>query len=115
LFSEPCGSRENGEPTLKEEVVIRVIIERHAKEREKLTHLLRQLRAAAMYHPGYVSGQTLVSTEDSSIIVVISSWRSLEDWKAWETSETRARLYQQIEPFLIEKPKVRTYEVLATE
>jgi quinol monooxygenase YgiN len=115
LFPEPYSSRKNGEPTRKEEAVIRVIIERHAKEREKLTHLLRELRAVAMDEPGYVTGETLVSTEDSSIIVVISSWSSLEDWKAWETSETRARLYQQVEPFLVEKPKVRTYEILATE
>ena len=116
MFPEPYGSsRENGNSSLKEEVVIRVIIERHAKEGEKLSPLLRELRAAAMYQPGYVSGETLISTEDDSIMVVITSWRSLEDWKAWETSETRARLYQQIEPFLVEKPKVRTYEILATE
>ena len=115
MFPEPYGSRNKGEPTRKEEVVIRVIIERHAKEPEKLTHLLRELRAVAMDEPGYITGQTLVSTEDSSIIVVISTWSSIEDWKAWETSETRARLYKQVEPLLVEKPKVRIYEILATE
>ena len=94
--------------------MIKVIIERHAKEGENLSRLLRELRAAAMRQPGYVTGETLASTEDSSIIV-ISTWQSLEDWKVWETSETRAKLYQQIEPLLAKKPKVRTYQIMATE
>ena len=95
--------------------MIRVIIERHVKEGESLSPRLRELRAAAMHQPGYVTGETLVSTEDKSIVTVISTWHSLEDWKAWEISETRARLYQQIEPLLVEKPKVRTYQIMATE
>ena len=95
--------------------MIRAIIERHLKNGESLTPLLRELRAAAMHWPGYISGETLVSTEDKSIIIVISTWRSLEDWKVWGTSEMRAKLYQQIEPLLVEKPKVSTYEILATE
>ena len=95
--------------------MIKVIIERYLKEAESLAPLLRKLRAEAMHQPGYVTGETLVSTEDKSIIAVISTWHSLKDWKAWETSETRARLYQQIEPLLAEKPKVRTYQIMATE
>jgi len=95
--------------------MIRVIIERQMKKDESVSTLLRELRAAAMHEPGYVTGETMVSTEDESIVVVISTWRSLEDWKAWETSETRARLYQQIEPLLVERPKVKTYRILATE
>ena len=95
--------------------MIKVIVERHVKEGNSLPPLLRELRAAAMHQPGYITGETLVSTEDKSIVVVISTWRSLEDWKIWETSETRARLYQQIEPLLAEKPKVRTYQITATE
>ena len=95
--------------------MIKVIIERHVKKGESLSPLLQELRAVAIHQPGYVTGETLVSTEDKSIIAVISTWRSLEDWKTWETSETRVRLYQQIEPLLAEKPKVRTYHIMATE
>ena len=97
--------------------MIRVIIERHLKEakREELSPLLRELRAVAMHQPGYVTGETLASTEDKSIITVISTWSSLEDWKTWETSEPRAKLYKQIEPLLLEKPKVSIYQVIATE
>jgi len=95
--------------------MIKAIIERHIKDERSISPLLRELRAAAIPQPGYVTGETLVSTENKSIIVVISTWRSLEDWKIWETSETRAKLYQKIEPLLVEKPKVSTFQIMATE
>ena len=97
--------------------MIRVIVERHLKEgkRGDLLPLLRELRTAAMHQPGYITGQTLAKTEDKSIVAVISSWRSLEDWKAWESSEPRTRLYKLIKPLLEEEPKVTVYEVMATE
>jgi heme-degrading monooxygenase HmoA len=95
--------------------MFKVIIERQVREGEDISPLLRELRAAAMHYPGYVSGETLVSTQDSSIVITISTWQSLEDWKQWEASDTRAKLYQQIQSILIEKPKVSTYRITATE
>lgn len=95
--------------------MIRVIIERQVKNKERLLPMLRELRAAAVHQPGYVTGETLVSTEDASITAVISTWHSLEQWQAWETSETRATLYELIEPLLVEEPRVRVYRVMATE
>ena len=95
--------------------MIKVIVERHLKEGKSLSPLLRELRAAAMHYPGYVTGETLINTEDNPIITVISTWRSLEDWKAWETSGTRAGLYQQIRTLLVEEPKFTIYKIMATE
>ena len=97
--------------------MIRVVIQRHLKEGKKanLMPLLRELRAAAMSQPGYITGETLANTGDSSVISVLSTWQSLEDWKAWEKSEPRIRLYKQIESLLAEKPQVSVYQVVATE
>ena len=97
--------------------MVRIVIERHLKEGKKgaLMPLLRELRAAAMHQPGYVTGETLASAEDPSTISVLSTWRSLEDWKAWEKSEQRIKLYKQIEQLLVEKPKVSIYQVMAVE
>ena len=97
--------------------MVRIIIERHLKAgmRGEFIDLLNKLRAAAIHQPGYVSGETLASIEDAFIISVLSTWRSLEDWKRWEESEQRVRLEQQIEPLLLEIPKVRVYQVVATE
>jgi heme-degrading monooxygenase HmoA len=97
--------------------MVRVIIQRHLKEGKKgdLLPLLRALRTAAMNHAGYIHGESLVSTEDPSIISVLSTWRSLEDWQVWEKSEQRVKLYREIEPLLVEKPRVSVYRVMATE
>lgn len=97
--------------------MIRVVIQRHLKEGKKanLMPLLRELRAAAMSQPGYITGETLANTGDSSVISVLSTWQSLEDWKAWEKSEPRATLYKKIEPLLVEEPTISVYQVVATE
>jgi heme-degrading monooxygenase HmoA len=97
--------------------MVRVVIQRHLKEGKKgeLMPLLRELRAAAMSQEGYITGETLASTGDPSIISVLSTWRSLEDWKAWEKAEPRIKLYKQIEALLVEKPRVSVYQVVATE
>ena len=95
--------------------MIKVIIERHVKESEPLSPLLRELRVAAMNQPGYITGETLVNTEDKSIFTVISTWHSLEEWKAWEMSEKRADLYKLISRYLFEEPTVRTFQIMAME
>jgi quinol monooxygenase YgiN len=95
--------------------VIKVIIERQLKKGEDISPLLRELRATAVHQPGYVTGETLVGTEDRSDIVVLSTWQNMEQWRTWEASPSRAKLYEQIKPMLVEKPKVKVYEIMATE
>ena len=64
--------------------MVKIVIERHLKEGKKgdLMPLLRELRAAAIHQPGYITGETLTGSEDPSIISTLSTWRSLEDWQA---------------------------------
>ena len=96
--------------------MIRVMIEREAKSGEDLSALLVEIRVAAITHfRGYIGGETLVNLKNKANVVVLSTWRSLEDWEQWANSETRTRLYEQIEPLLKEKPEVRVFEVMATE
>ena len=95
--------------------MIRVMIKRRVIKGEYIAALLRQLRMAAMQHPGYTSGETLISTEDRQGIMVMSTWRSQEDWKKWEASNQRARITRQIRPLLVEPPLIEVYEVMSTE
>lgn len=96
--------------------MIRAIIERKAKGGVNIFPRLREIRIAAVMHfQGYLGGETLVNTEDSSDIIVISSWESLADWKRWVSSKSRTELYEKIEPLLQEKPRVRTFQIVATE
>ena len=96
--------------------MIRVMIDRKAKAGEDLSALLVELRVAAITRfPGYIGGETLVNVEDRTNIVVLSTWRSIEDWERWSNSETRINLYKRFEPLLQEKPSVEIFEVMATE
>jgi hypothetical protein len=57
----------------REDKMIKVIIERQLKPGKEVYSLLRELRAAAIHQPGYVTCETLVSNEDRSDILVIST------------------------------------------
>ena len=81
--------------------MIRIMVERHLKEGKRRDQ------------PGYVTGETLASTEDPSTIMVMSTWQSLDVWKAWEKTEPRIKIYEKIEPLLLEKPKISVYQVMA--
>lgn len=93
--------------------MIRVFIERKAKEPERLLIPLRELRAAAMKQTGYISGETLVSTEDRSDLVIISTWDTLKDWRNWEKSEERIKLEKRIKPLLAKPCTVKIYRYLS--
>ena len=95
--------------------MIRVIIERKLKKVEHISRLIRQIRVVAMAQRGYISGETLVGTEDTHAITVISTWKSLECWQAWEKSEQRVTLDRQIASLLTEPPIVKTYRVMSAE
>ena len=95
--------------------MVKVIIERQVKPGEDPSAMLRELRAAATRVDGYISGETLVSAENPSIITTISTWGNLEDWQKWEVSETRAELYKLIAPYLEDEPNVKVYRIMAAE
>lgn len=89
--------------------MVRVIIEHKARDAERVIDIIRELRDEAMKRQGYITGETLVNIEDASNVLVISTWQNLEDWKAWDTSETRVKITQQIYTLLVEPYTVRTY------
>ncbi len=92
-------------------MAIKVIIERRIKEGKEgeLAQLLRQLRAKALLASGYISGQTLRSVDDPRLYVVISTWKSLEDWREWEKDPERAELQRKIDELLEEPAKFRVF------
>jgi quinol monooxygenase YgiN len=95
--------------------MIRVLIERRLKKRENISKLIRQMRIAAMGQPGYISGETLLNTEDNGTIVVVSTWANIESWKKWEASEQRSAMEKQIIQLLAEPARIRTYQIVTAE
>ena len=92
-------------------MAIKVIITRKvAKGKQKdLLPLLMELRSKAMNQKGYISGETLKGISDPDEFMVISTWNSLEDWKAWEDNPERREIQGKIDALLEEKTIARAY------
>lgn len=92
-------------------MAIRILISRVIEPGHefKLNNLLLQLRAKAMQARGYISGETLRSLDDPNAFLVISTWNSLDDWKAWETNRERKTIQDEIEKLLRSPSKTQLY------
>jgi len=93
-------------------MTVRVLIERTVepgKPQEDLLDLMKQLRAKALHQPGYVSGETLISVDRPGMHLVISTWHSLKEWRAWENNPERLEILAKIEPLLAASPKTSVF------
>ena len=95
--------------------MIKIITEYKVKKGGYIQPILAELRTAAMQYPGFVSAENLLNEGDIHNIVVISTWQTLDDWRAWEESIIGTNLYQQSEALLVEKPKVVIYRIMPTQ
>lgn len=93
--------------------MIKVFVESHPKKGEDLSGLLQDALAAAITQAnGFVDFEALFGIENDLLTVVtISTWETIEDWEEWSKSEFRAKLSQEMEELLLEKPKVRVLHV----
>ena len=83
-------------------MAIKVIITRKvARGKEKdLVPLLMELRTKAMGQGGYISGETWKGVSDPDEFLVISTWNSLDDWRAWEANPERQEIQERIDALL---------------
>ncbi|MFO7667742.1 MAG: antibiotic biosynthesis monooxygenase [Desulfobacterales bacterium] len=66
----------------------------------RLSEMLLELRTMAHHQPGYISGETLRNVHDQEEYMVISTWKSLEDWERWFGNEKRAELEGKVDAML---------------
>jgi heme-degrading monooxygenase HmoA len=92
-------------------MAVKVIIERSVTpdNQGEVAELLKELRAKAVLQPGYISGETLFSVNRPGVHVVISTWESLKDWKAWEKNPARRAITRKIDELLKVKSKVSVF------
>jgi heme oxygenase (mycobilin-producing) len=82
---------------------------RHGKEKE-LSEAVRNLRSKAIHAEGYISGEALRSIEDPSVHLVMSTWKSIEDWNNWLNTPERKAFQQKMDAVLEEPTKITPYE-----
>jgi len=76
--------------------------------------ILMQLRSHAMQYPGFVSAENLVSEEDFSIVVMISTWETIENWRTWVESSRTRDLLRQAKAVVRGAARITTYKTMPT-
>ena len=76
--------------------------------------VLMKLRSHAMQYPGFVGAENLVSEEDFSVVVMISTWETMEKWRAWVESKGTRELLQQDRTAVTGTPRITAYRTMPT-
>jgi len=76
----------------------------------ELTVLLKRLRSVTLMQPGYISGQTLKRLDKPDECMVISTWRSIDDWNAWVKNAKRIAIQAEIDELLGNETDYEIYE-----
>ena len=91
---------------------VKILIKRKVTDESMpgLEFLLRNLRSLTIHQKGYISGESLISVEEKNLCLVISSWKTLEDWQRWFSSTERLAIQNQIDHLLGEPTHYEIYQ-----
>ena len=92
-------------------MAVKIIIKRIVPQNktEALKPLLQKLRNLAMQQPGYISGETFKRIDRPGENLVISTWQSMDDWRAWVLRDERRGIQEKIDYLLGEKTDYEVY------
>ena len=82
--------------------MIRVLIERHIAESLETAYeeRSRKVLQRAVAAPGFISGETLVASNDPNHRITLANWRSEADWNRWYLSDDRRELMAELIPMM---------------
>jgi len=81
---------------------VKILIKRKVPEKQDkaLNTLLRHFRALAVEQGGYITGETLQRVDRPGETLVISTWKSADDWYKWINNPDRKKIQSQIDLLL---------------
>jgi heme-degrading monooxygenase HmoA len=93
-------------------MAVKILIKRYVPENRirDLMPFFKQLRSMAAQQEGYISGETLRRIDRPGQYLVISTWRSSDDWRRWVLSQKRKEVQDLIDSALGEKTEYEIYE-----
>ncbi len=93
-------------------MTVKIFIKRSVTDSKiaELTVLLKRLRSVTLMQPGYISGQTLKRVDKPGECLVISTWRSAEDWQEWLGNSKRIAIQNEIDELLDSPTEYAVYE-----
>lgn len=83
-------------------MTVKVLITRTVPQDKgkELLGLFKEMRSLATDQSGYVSGETLKSSDRPDEFLIISTWETPEDWEKWLLSKERQKIQAQIDALL---------------
>jgi heme-degrading monooxygenase HmoA len=92
-------------------MTVKIFIKRKVQDKNvvELTMLLKKLRSLTLEQPGYISGETLNRIDKKNECMVVSTWRSVEDWNSWVNNPKRIEIQTQIDNLLGEETDYAMY------
>jgi heme-degrading monooxygenase HmoA len=83
-------------------MAVKILITRTVPEEKgvEMLKLFRDLRSVAAQQPGYITGETLKSSDRPNVFLVISTWASAEDWEQWLLNKERQEIQGKIDALL---------------
>lgn len=93
-------------------MTVKIFIKRRVPEKNsvELALLLNKMRGLTLNQSGYISGETLKRIDQNDECMVISTWRSVEDWNHWVNNEKRIILQSEIDNLLGSETEYAIYE-----
>jgi heme-degrading monooxygenase HmoA len=94
--------------------MIKVIEGYKLKPGTDIQPIFLKLWSNAMQQPGFIGAENMVGEKDIFIVVFVSTWSTVDNWKLWEKSRMRMELYWEAEKLSVEEPKVNIYRIVPT-
>jgi heme oxygenase (mycobilin-producing) len=93
-------------------MTVKILIKRYVPNEHviELSILLKKIRGLTLSQPGYIYGETLRRLDKEEECLVISTWRSQEDWNAWFNNEQRIIVQNEIDLLLGSSTEYAIYE-----
>jgi heme-degrading monooxygenase HmoA len=99
---------------VKKDGMTRGIIGYRVLDYKGLEPVLMKLRSHAMQYSGFITAENLVSEEDVSVVMMISTWETMEKWRAWMESKRTQELLQQATTDVTGTPRITAYKTMPT-
>ncbi|MCG8687351.1 MAG: antibiotic biosynthesis monooxygenase [Desulfobacterales bacterium] len=79
-------------------MVAKIIIKREISEGNEgeFFSFMKELRSNAILQDGYISGETLINADKKNMVLVISKWKSIEDWENWKNNSKRNEIDKKL-------------------
>ena len=81
---------------------------------ENIFPLFSELHSRAMQQPGYIDSTTLKNIDKPEEYMVISTWATADDWKAWYMSKERRDIQGRVDSLIGERTHYSIYEDVKT-